>query len=106
MESFIYLILCILVLASYWKVFIKAGEPGWSVLVPIYNLIILLKIVGRPAWWLILMIIPIVGFVITLIVYIDLAKKFGKETGFAIGMFFLPFIFIPILAFSDAQYVG
>jgi uncharacterized membrane protein YhaH (DUF805 family) len=65
-----------------------------------------LKIVGRPGWWLVLFIIPFVNIVIWIIVAIDLAKSFAKSTGFAIGLIFLDFIFIPILGFGSAEYAG
>jgi hypothetical protein len=87
-------------------VFRKAGRPLWAGFVPFYNTYIILKIVGRPGWWLILYFIPIVNVVVGIIVYIDLAKSFGKGVGFGLGLFFLSFIFIPILAFSDARYLG
>ena len=96
----------IVIIASLWQVFTKAGEPGWAAIVPIYNVIVLLRIAGRPLWWFILMLIPIVSIVIAIIVAIDIAKAFGKGTGFAIGMILLPFVFYPILGFGDAQYGG
>ena len=86
--------------------FTKAGQPGWAAIVPVYNLIVLLQIVGRPLWWILLMLIPLVNFVIAILVYIDLAKSFGKSTGFGIGLVFLSFIFFPILGFGDARYIG
>ena len=92
-------------LASLWKLFTKAGKPGWASLVPIYNVIVLLQIAGRPAWWLLLMIIPVVNFFVVLVVAIDVAKNFGKGTGFGVGLFFLGFIFYPILGFGDARYM-
>jgi len=91
---------------AYWKIFTKAGQPGWASLIPFYNVYIILKIVGREGWWLILYFIPIVSFVIQIIVAIDLAKSFGKGAGFGIGLAFLPFIFGPILGFGDASYQG
>jgi hypothetical protein len=100
----IQLAVVILILASFWKVFVKAGRQGWEGIIPIYNCYILLKIVDKPIWWLILMFIPIANIVVMFIVSMALAEKFGKSTGFAVGMFFLPFIFYPILAFGDAQY--
>jgi hypothetical protein len=96
----------LLMIASMWKVFTKAGEPGWAAIVPIYNMIVWCKIVGRPIWWFILLFIPCVGIVIAIMLCIDLAKSFGKGAGFGIGMVILPFIFIPILGFGSAQYVG
>ena len=87
-------------------IFDKAGQPGWAALIPIYNVIVLLQIVGRPVWWFILMLIPFVGFIIGILVVVDLAKSFGQSVGFAIGFLFLPFIFAPLLAFGDASYRG
>ena len=100
------LALIVVILAGCWKVFTKAGQPGWASLIPIYNCYVLLKIVGRPAWWLILLLIPVVNFVIAILLCIDLAKSFGKTTGFAIGLLLLGFIFYPILGFGDAAYQG
>jgi hypothetical protein len=89
-----------------WKVFVKAGKPGWAAIIPIYNAIVLLQIVGRPGWWFLLYLIPIVNIVISIMVMIELAKVFGKGTGFGIGLLLLSFIFIPILGFGDAEYQG
>ncbi len=96
----------ILFYAALWKVFEKAGQPGWAAIIPIYNLYVLMQIVGRPGWWLILFFIPIVSFIVYIIVYIDLAKSFGKSAAFGIGLLFLNIIFLPILGFGDAQYQG
>jgi hypothetical protein len=96
----------VLMIAGMWKVFTKAGKPGWAAIVPIYNVIVLLQIAGKPIWWIILYLIPIVNLVIAILVTVEIAKRFGKGTGFAIGMVFLPFIFYPILGFGDAQYQG
>ena len=102
--SLVYLAVIVLIVASFWKVFIKAGKNGWEAIVPIYNLIVLLEISGKPVWWIILYIIPVVNIVIMFMVNIALAEKFGKETGFGVGMTLLPFIFYPMLAFGDAKY--
>ena len=106
-------LIAILMIASMWRVFSKAGEPGWAAIIPIYNIWILLKIIGRPGWWLalfLLALIPIVGsiivFVIGIIINLDLAKSYGKSTGFAIGLIILGFIFMPILGFGPARYLG
>jgi hypothetical protein len=101
---FVFLAIGILMLISMWKIYSKAGQPGWAVLVPIYNLIVLLNIVRKPGWWFVLMLIPIVNFIIILLVYLELAKVFGKDTGFGLGIIFLPVIFLPMLAFGSAQY--
>jgi len=100
------LVIVILMFAGLWKMFSKAGEPGWAAIVPIYNLIVMLKIAGKPLWWIILLIIPIVSLVVGIMVAVSLARAFGKGGGFAVGMIFLPFIFYPILGFGSATYVG
>lgn len=89
-----------------WKLFVKAGKPGWASLVPIYNILVLLEIVGKPWWYLLLLFIPVVDIVILIMVMIDLAKVFGKDGGFAVGLIFLSIIFMAILAFGDAKYLG
>lgn len=94
----------IFMIAAMWKVFEKAGEPGWAAIIPIYNLYILVKIAGRPTWWFLLFFVPIVSIIIAFVVAFDVAKRFGKGAGFAIGMIFLPFVFYPLLAWGDAQY--
>jgi len=99
-----YLAIVVFVIAGIWKVFTKAGQPGWAAIVPFYNIYVLCKIAGRPGWWLALFFIPVVSIVIGIIVMIDLARAFGKGTGFGIGLAFLGFIFFPILGFGSAQY--
>jgi len=104
--SVVALIVAILVIASMWKLFSKAGQPGWAAIVPLYNYYVLLKVVGRPGWWLILLFIPLVNLIVALIVTYDLAKAFGKGMGYFLGLLFLGFIFYPMLAFGDAKYQG
>src|SRR5437660_3124017 len=101
-----YFIVIILLIAAMWKVFSKAGQPGWAAIIPIVNLYFLCKVAGRPGWWLILMLIPFVNLIIFIILDIDIAKRFGKGVGFGIGLVLLPFIFFPILGFGSAQYQG
>ena len=93
-------------IAGLWKVFTKAGQPGWAVLVPFYNVLVVLRIVGRPDIWLLFCLIPGVNVVIQIILCIDLAKSFGKDTLFAIGLILLPIVFFPILGFGNARYLG
>ena len=102
----LYVAFIVVYLVAAWIVYTKAGEEGWKALIPIYNIWVLLKIVGRPGWWLLLFLIPFVNFVIWIIVSIDLAKSFGKGTGFALGLIFFAPIFYMILAFGDATYRG
>ena len=89
-----------------WRVFDKAGKPGWAAIVPIYNVIVMLEIAGRPIWWVALMFIPVVNIIVALVVAIDLAKAFGKSAVFGLGLFFLGIIFYPILAFGGDTYAG
>lgn len=89
-----------------WKVFTKAGEPGWACLIPIYNVIVILRIVGRPLWWVLLYLIPLVNLIVAIVVMVDLARYFGKGAGFGLGLTFLGFIFFPILGLGEAQYSG
>lgn len=96
----------IFMIASFWKLFSKAGQPGWAAIIPIVNTYFLCKVAGRPGWWVLLVLIPLVNFVIWIIISIDVAKNFGKGTGFGVGVAFLSFIFVPILAFGSAQYQG
>jgi hypothetical protein len=100
------LLVALLIIVAMWKVFTKAGQPGWASIIPIYNLYIWCKIVGRPWWWILLMLIPFVNFIIAIILSIDLAKSFGKGVGFGLGLALLGFIFWPILGFGSAQYQG
>ncbi len=100
----IWLAIVVGVIAGVWKTFAKAGKPGWGAIIPIYNVILLLEIAGRPIWWIILLLIPVVNLVVAIIVAIDVARNFGKGTGFGLGLAFLGFIFYPILGFGDARY--
>lgn len=107
LSSFISLALWILILVSMWKVFQKAGKPGWAAIIPLYNVYVLLQIIKKPWWWLLLMFIPFVNIVIWIMAALELGKVFGKGGAFSfflIGL--LPFIGYPILAFSDATYKG
>lgn len=89
-----------------YGVFEKAGNPGWMGIVPILNLYVLVKMAGKPGWWVILYLIPIVGFVIHVIVAIEVSEGFGKSPWYAVGLFFLPFIFYAILGFGSARWNG
>ncbi|KAA0214558.1 MAG: signal peptidase I [Leptolyngbya sp. PLA3] len=102
----IYLAIIVLMIAGMWKMFTKAGQAGFLAIIPIVNAYIILKIVGRPWWWLILMLIPIVSLIVWIIAMLDLAKSFGKGVGFAVGLILLGPIFVCILGFGSAQYQG
>ena len=96
----------VLMIASAWKIYTKAGQPGWAAIIPIYNVIVLLKIIGKPWWWILGFLIPFVNFIVMILMAVNLAKVFGKGVGFAIGLILLSFIFYPILAFGDATYTA
>jgi hypothetical protein len=102
----IILVVYALLVAGWWMIFTKAGEDGWKALIPIWNTLIILKIVGREWWWIILMIIPIVGLIVWIIVALDLAKSFGRGTGFGIGLIIFPYIWSLILGFGSDTYKG
>ena len=107
--TFVLLMLAVAVvfIIGFWKVFSKAGQPGWACLIPFYNAYILLKIVGRPGWWLVLFLIPFINFVIAIIVAIDLAKSFGKSAAFGVVMLvLLSGIGYLVLGFGSARYIG
>lgn len=114
------LALFIFVIAAMWKIYAKAGQPGWAVLIPIYNNYIMTKIIGKPAWWTLLLsigwlaylvpdlgsVINIVSLVFTIWAWNLLVHKFGKGTGYTVGVILLGIVFIPMLGFGDAQYIG
>ena len=102
----LYLGIIVLLIASIWKIFTKAGKPGWAAIIPIYNFIVLLEIINKPVWWIVLILVPFVNFIIVIIMYMELAKVFGKSTGFGIGLVLLGVVFFPMLAFGDATYQG
>jgi hypothetical protein len=96
----------ILMIVAMWKLYVKAGQPGWAAIIPIYNIIILLKIIGKPLWWIVLLFIPLVNIVVGFMMAHQTAKVFGKDIGCTIGLILLPFIFYPILAFGSAVYAA
>ena len=99
-------IIAAVVIVSRWKIFTKAGKPGWASIVPIYSTWVFVEILQKPPLWFWLMIFPCTMPIFAILGMIQLAKVFGKETGFAIGLILLPLVFLPILAFGSAKYVG
>lgn len=91
-------------LAGMWKALVKAGQPGWACLVPIYNIIILLRVVDKPWWWLLLLFIPLVNFVVAIYVVYLVSKRFGGGIGMTLLLLFLPFVAWPMLGFGSATY--
>ena len=98
------LVIAVLAFAGMWKVFTKAGQPGWAAIVPIYNVVVLLKVAGKPLWWILLLLIPVANLVVAILAGIAVARNFGKGTGFGLGLAFLAPIFYPILCFGSARY--
>ena len=99
-------VIALIQLIAQWKVFVKAGQPGWASLIPIYNIYILTKIAGKPGIWVLWMIIPIVNIVFAIWLTNMLSKSFGHDEGFTVGLLLLGFIFWPILGFGDSKYLG
>ena len=109
--SIVLIVVGILTIIAQWKIFTKAGEAGWKSLIPIYNAVVLFKIAGLSPLWVLgylAAIIPVVGaFValgVTIYLNINLAKAFGKGTGFTVGLILLNTIFTLILGFGSAEY--
>lgn len=100
------LALAVLMLVANWKIFVKAGKPGWGAIVPFYNTYCLFDMSFGNGWLFLLTLVPCVGNVMAIIMYVKLAQAFGKSGGFAVGLIFLPVIFLPILGFGDAEYIG
>lgn len=104
--GFTYLAILVLVVYSMWRVFEKAGKPGWAAIVPIYNIVVLLEIIGKPPIWILWMLLPCTNIIFGIWALNLLSKSFGKSEGFTIGLILLPFIFFPLLGLTDARYLG
>lgn len=102
----IFLPIIILEIAALWKVFTKAGQPGWACLIPIYNIYIMTKIAGKPGIWTLLCLIPVINIIFIIWLYNMISKSFGKDEGFTVGLIVLGVVFWPILGFGSAQYQG
>jgi hypothetical protein len=100
------LIIWLISIIGQWKVYSKAGQPGWAAIIPIYNVIVMLQIVGKPIWWIFLFLIPCVNIIFAVWTINLLSKSFGQSEGFTVGLLLLPFIFYPILGFGNYTYLG
>jgi hypothetical protein len=96
----------VLVAIPYYAIFTKAGQPGWAGFVPVYNWVVLFRVIGRPGWWVLLFLIPIVNVVVWIIAMLELAQSFGKGGWFTVGLILLNWVFLLILGFGDAVYQG
>lgn len=101
-----YLAVMVLMVVSYWKLYAKAGKPGWAAIVPIYNLIVLCELVGKPTWFWLLLFVPFVNLYAIIVLIHGFALSFGKDTAWTVGLLLLGIVFFPLLAFSAAKYVG
>jgi hypothetical protein len=104
----VWIAIMVFMIVSWWIVFKKAGQPGWAILIPIYNFLVILRVASKPWWWvfsILLAIIPIVGAILLLVVmifiYHGISKNFGQGAGFTVGLVLLGVVFVPILAFGD-----
>ena len=101
------LAIAVVMIVSFWKIYTKAGKPGWAVIVPVYNMVVLLQICDLPLWYIVLFFIPFANIYAIIKIYIELAHKFGKSTGFGVLTFFFNVVCLPILAFdNNATYNG
>ncbi|WP_257666527.1 DUF5684 domain-containing protein [Parapedobacter tibetensis] len=104
----LYLAILILYIAGLWKMFEKAGKPGWAAIIPIYNFIVIAEIVGKPIWWgVVAALVPCVNIVFTIWLLNLLMKSFGKEVPlWTILTVLFGFITIPIIGFGSDKYIG
>lgn len=100
------LVVAVISLVGLWKIFVKAGKPGWGAIIPIYNMYCLFEMSFGTGWLFLLCFVPCVNAVIMIIMWIKLAQAFGKGAGYGIGILFLPVVFLPMLGFGDAQFIG
>jgi hypothetical protein len=91
-------------IAGAWKMFEKAGQPGWGILVPVYNLLLIVRIAGSPDWMFILLLIPGVNIVAHIFVCLELGKRFSRGAAFTIGLIFIPAVFYALIGFSSSRY--
>ena len=102
----IVLVIAVVCLVGMWKMFVKAGKPGWGAIIPFYNTYCLFEMSFGTGWLFLLLFVPCVNAVIMIVMWIKLAQAFGKGAAFGVGILFLPFIFLPMLGFGDAQFIG
>jgi hypothetical protein len=106
LASIIALVIVVFYVACEWIIFSKANQPGWAAIIPILNTVIFLHVIGRSGWWILIFFVPVVNIIFGLIFIHELSKAFGHGIGFTLGLIFLSFIFIPILAFGGSKYAG
>lgn len=100
------LAIMVFMIVCMWKLFKKAGKNGWEAIIPIYNIIVMLEIAELPTWYIVLFLVPFANIYAIFKIYIEIAHKFGKSTGFGVAMVFFGIICLPILAFGSSTYKG
>lgn len=101
---FIIFVAVVIAVVSMWKLFTKAGKPGWAAIVPIYNLMVMAEISGKPSWWGLLVLVPFANIVFSFWIMWLFVERFGKGPGFFIFYVLLPIVALPVLAFGKSQY--
>lgn len=104
MQFFVSVVFVLVMIASVWRTFSKAGEPGWASIVPIYNAYVYFKIADKPAWWIILLAVPVANLVFLGSAGMSMAENFGRSKAFGLGIAFLGFFFYPVLAFGGSKF--
>ena len=103
----LWIVVCVVLVVSNWKIFTKAGKPGWAIFIPFYNIIVMLEIVGKPTWWLVMLIfVPVANAVFGIMIIYNLVLKFGKPGWHVLLAIFFSIVYYPYLAFSKATYQG
>ena len=100
----IFSLVALFMIVANWRLYKKAGKEGWTSIIPIYNLIVKFEFLDIPLWFIILAFIPAANIAVIVITSLSMAKKFDKDMGFAVGLMILPVVFVPILAFGNAEY--
>jgi len=104
-STVLFVILCTLFLSSLWKIFNKTGRNGYMALIPFWNIYVLIRIAGLPRWWFLLIFVPVLNLVVWILILYHLATHFGKHPTYVLGLFYLWFVFFPMLAFGHSQYI-
>ena len=102
----VYGALMVFYFVAHWKIFVKAGRPGWESLIPLYNAYIFAQISGKKGWWILRLLIPFAGIYFAIVLVRAFARSFGQGVGFTVGLIFLGYIFFPIVAFGNMKYIG
>jgi len=100
------LLIAVATIAGMWKTFAKADNPGWAAIIPIYNVYVMIQIGDNEWWWLLLLLVPIVNIYAQYKIFKGVSEAFGEGLGITLGLFFLPFVFFPILGFGEFEYQG